>query len=149
MGQQGKGGDYLLFHSTTSTYSRTLRHLFATLHVRWLSRIFNRNACVYQTATRWDLQPSRITIWVIVWWCNVFACLLDDLILAFCYSNFTWETGEFELASTITLVLQANRLSVLLTPSSACEIKHINSMKHKCNINTSDNISVITFYWTI
>ena len=70
-GQQGKGGDHLLFHSTTSTRSRTLRHLFATLHVRWLSHIFNRNACVYQTATRWDLPPYRITIWVIDWWCNV------------------------------------------------------------------------------
>ena len=69
--QQGKGGDHLLFHSTTSTSSRTLRHLFATLHVRWLSRIFNRNACVYQTATRWDLPPYRITIWVIDWWFNV------------------------------------------------------------------------------
>ena len=34
--------------------------------------IFNRNACVYQTATRWDLPPYRITIWVIDWWCNVF-----------------------------------------------------------------------------
>ena len=33
--QQGKGGDHLLFHSTTSTRSRTFRHLFATLHVRW------------------------------------------------------------------------------------------------------------------
>ena len=42
-GQQGKGGDHLLFHSTTSTRSRTFRHLFATLHVRWLSHIFNRN----------------------------------------------------------------------------------------------------------
>ena len=70
-GQQGKRGDHLLFLSTTSTRSRTLRHLFATLHVRWLSRIFNRNACVYQTATRWDLPPYRITIWVIDWWCNV------------------------------------------------------------------------------
>ena len=70
-GQKGKGGDHLLFHSTTSTRSRTFRHLFATLHVRWLSRIFNRNACVYQTATRWDLPPYRITIWVIDWWCNV------------------------------------------------------------------------------
>ena len=39
-GQQGKGGDHLLFHSTTSTLSRTFRHLFATLHVRWLSHIF-------------------------------------------------------------------------------------------------------------
>ena len=30
----GKGGDHPLFHSTTSTRSRTFRHLFATLHVR-------------------------------------------------------------------------------------------------------------------
>ena len=63
-GQQEKGGDHLLFHSTTSTRSRTFRHLFATLHVRWLSRIFNRNACVYQTATRWDLRLYRITIFI-------------------------------------------------------------------------------------
>ena len=34
IGQQGKRGDHLLFHSTTSTRSRTLGHLFATLHVR-------------------------------------------------------------------------------------------------------------------
>ena len=70
-GQQGKEGDHLLFHSTNSTRSQTLRHLFATLHVRWLSRIFNRKACVYQTATRWDLPPYRITICLIDWWCNV------------------------------------------------------------------------------
>ena len=77
-GQQGKGEDHLLFHSTTSTRSRTLRHLFVTLHVKWLSRIFNINACVYQTATRWDLPPylpdcysMKITIWLIHCWCNV------------------------------------------------------------------------------
>ena len=70
-GQQRKGGDHLLFLFTTSTCSRTLRNLFATLHVRWLSHIFNCNACVYQTATRWDLPPYWITIWVIDWWCNV------------------------------------------------------------------------------
>ena len=69
--KQGKGEYHLLFHSTTSICSRTLRHLFATLHVRWLSRIFNRNACVYQTASRWDLPPYQITIWLIDWWCNV------------------------------------------------------------------------------
>ena len=66
-GQQGNGGAHLLFHSTASTRSWTLRHSFATLHVRWLSRIFNRNACVYQTATRWVFPPYRITIWVIDW----------------------------------------------------------------------------------
>ena len=85
-GQQEKGGDHLLFHSATSTRSRTLRHLLATLHVRWLSRIFNRNACVYQTATQWDLPPYRITIWLID--DAMFVCLLDELILGFCYSDF-------------------------------------------------------------
>ena len=111
-GQQGNGGDLLLFHSTNSTRSRTFRHLFATLHVRWLSRIFNRNACIYQTATRWDVPPYRITIW-----------LIDDVTLSFClftwwfepsffcYSNLRRETGWFELASTITLVLQANGIT--------------------------------------
>ena len=39
----------------------------------------------------------------------MFVCLLDELILGFCYSDLTLETGGFELASTITLVLQANR----------------------------------------
>ena len=41
----------------------------------------------------------------------MFVCLLDELILGFCYSDLTLETGGFELTSTITLVLQANRLS--------------------------------------
>ena len=76
-GQQEKGEDHLLFHSTTSTHSRTFRHLFATLHVRWLSHIFNRTACIYQAATQWDLPPYRITIW-----------LTDDVTLSFCL--FTW-----------------------------------------------------------
>ena len=111
IGQQRKGGDLLLFHSTTFTHSRTFRHLFSTLHVRWLSHIFNRIACIYQTATRWDLPLYRITIW-----------LIDDVTLCFClfmwwfdssffcYSNLRRETSGFELASTITLVLHANRL---------------------------------------
>ena len=64
-GQQGKGGDHLLFHSTTSIPSQTFRHLFATLQVRWLSHIFNHNTCIYQTATWWDLPPYQITIWLI------------------------------------------------------------------------------------
>ena len=108
-GQQGKGRVHLLFHSTTSTLLWTLRHLFATLHVRWLSHIFNRNACIYQTATQWDLPPYRITIWLID--DAMFVCLLDELILGFCYSDLTWETGGFEFTSTITLVLQTNRLT--------------------------------------
>ena len=42
---------------------------------------------------------------------TMFVCLLDDLILGFYYSNFSWKTGGFELAWTIALVLQANRLT--------------------------------------
>ena len=70
-GQQEKGGSHRSFHSTPSTSSQALRGLFATLHVRWLSRIFKRNACVYQTASWSNLPPYRITIWLIEWWCNV------------------------------------------------------------------------------
>ena len=36
-GQQGMEGDHFSFHSTASTRSRSFRHLFATVHVRWLS----------------------------------------------------------------------------------------------------------------
>ena len=73
--QQGKGGDHFLFHSTTSTRSRTSTHLFATLHVRWLSHNFNRNACIYQTATRWDFT-SLSNYHLIDWWCEVCFSLL-------------------------------------------------------------------------
>ena len=82
-GQQGKGGDHLLFHSITFTRSQTFRNLFATLHVRWLSHIFDRTACIYQTATRWELPTYRITIWLIDDMTLVFDCWRDDLILAF------------------------------------------------------------------
>ena len=80
-GQMGKGREHLLFHPTTSTCSRTLRHLFATLYMRWLSCIFNCNTCVYQTATHWDLPPYQITIWLID--DAMLVCLLDELILGF------------------------------------------------------------------
>ena len=82
-GQQGKGEDHLLFHSTTSTNSRSFRHLFATLHVRWLSHIFNCNVFNYHTSTWWDLSPYRITIWLIDNVMLIFICLLVDLILVF------------------------------------------------------------------
>ena len=104
-GQQGKGGDHLLLYSITSSRSPTLRHLFATLHVRWQSRIFDRNACAYQTYHLIELSFD----WLID--DGMFVYLLDELILGFCFSDLTWENGEFQLASTITLVLQANRLT--------------------------------------
>ena len=67
---EGRGPSFIpLYHLHPLT---KLRHLFATLHVRWLSRIFNCNAHAYQTATQWDLPPHRITIWLISWWWNVY-----------------------------------------------------------------------------
>ena len=36
---------------------------------------------------------------------------LDHLIQGFCYSNLTREIGGLKLASTINIVLQANRLT--------------------------------------
>ena len=41
----------------------------------------------------------------------MFVCLLDEWILDFCCSDLTWEAGGFELASTINLALQVNRLT--------------------------------------
>ena len=41
----------------------------------------------------------------------IFVCLLDELILDFYYCNLARETGRLEFASTITFVLQANRLT--------------------------------------
>ena len=106
----GQGWGHLLFRSTTFTRSGTLRHLFATLHARWLSHIFNRTPCIYQTATRWDLSPYRITIWLIEVML-VFACLFVDLILVFCCSYMILKTGGLELASNIILAWQAKRLT--------------------------------------
>ena len=41
----------------------------------------------------------------------MFVCLLDELILGFCYSDLALETSGFQLASIMTLVLQANQLT--------------------------------------
>ena len=41
----------------------------------------------------------------------IFVYLFDDLILGFCYSNLTRESGEFKFTSTITLVLLVNVLN--------------------------------------
>lgn len=41
----------------------------------------------------------------------MFACLLDELLLGFCYSDLTLETGGLELTLTTTLALQASRLT--------------------------------------
>ena len=111
--QQVKEGNHLLFHSTTSTCSQTLRHLFANLHVRWLSRILI--ATFVFTRLLLDKIYHLIELpfeWLIDY--AMFVCLLDELILGFCYSDLTLKTGGFELTSTITLVLQANQVYFII-----------------------------------
>ena len=76
-GRDWKGEDHFLFHSTTFTRSQTFRHLFATMHVRWLSHIFNRNPSNYQEATRWNFTTLS-NYHLIDWWCKV------------CFILFTW-----------------------------------------------------------
>ena len=92
-----KGRDHFLFHSTTSIRSRTFRHLFATLHVRWLSHIFNRNACIY--STRFTTLSNYC---LINWWCDVdFRLFTRWFDFRFCYIYLTLETGGLEFVSTI------------------------------------------------
>ena len=72
-GQQGKGEDHLFYSAPPPLPTHEHWDIYQKF-VRWLWLIFNRNACVYQTATRWDLPPYRTVIWVIDWWRNF--CLL-------------------------------------------------------------------------
>ena len=64
--REGRGPSFIpLYHFHPLTNIQTFILKLCTIF------IFNRNACVYQTATRWDLPPYRITIWLIDLWCNI------------------------------------------------------------------------------
>ena len=65
--RRGREGTFFLFHCTTSTASRTSRHLFATLHVRRLDEIYHL----------------------------IELPLIDDVMLIFC--SFTWLDSRFLL----------------------------------------------------
>ena len=75
---QGKGRDHLLFHSTTSTRSRTLRNLFATLHVRWLSCILTGNIMY----TKWQSLSDAVQI-------NLMNDFLEPFLLVFGENKYT------------------------------------------------------------
>ena len=108
-GQQRKEGDHLLFHCSTSTRSRTLKH--SQLCMRDDYHVFLIATFVF---TRLLLKEIYHLIEPPFKWLiddAMFVWLLDELILAFCYSDFTLETGGFELASTITPVLQGEIVS--------------------------------------
>ena len=74
------------------------------------------------------------TIWLIDDVGLVFVCLRDDLILAFLLQQFETGTRGLELESTITLVLQGNRLTF------RCD-ECCSSCFHKCYITTIFNNS--------
>ena len=138
---QGKRGDHLLFHSTTSTRSQTLRHLFATLHVRWLSRIFNTRLLLDEIYHLIELPFE----WLID--DAMFVCLLDELILGFCYSDLTLETSRFELALTITLVLHVNRLTKCAShPKCASDV--CNQVCWWCVYKTKLNPNILRYIST-
>ena len=65
----------------------------------------------------------------------MFICLLDDLILGFCISNLTRETGVFELASTNSLVLQAKRQTKCASQPKANQLTKCASPPLKCASN--------------
>ena len=99
--------------SQESSWSQRIIFYFI-YHFHPLSHILNRIVCIYQTATRWDLSLYAINYHLI----HVSFCLFAwwfDLIL--CYSDLRRETGGLDLASTNTLVLQANWLTKILLKS--------------------------------
>ena len=105
-GQQGKGGDHLLFHSTTSTRSRHWDIylelcMWDDYHVFLIATLVFTRLLLDEFFHLIELPIDDA----------MFVCLLDELILGFCYIDLTLETGGFELTSTITLVLQANQLT--------------------------------------
>ena len=111
--QNSRGREGTVFYSTLQLPS-THKHLDFYLQLcMWDPyHIFKIAPLVFcQTATRWDLPPYRINIWLIDDVMLIFVCLPIDLILGFCYSNFSRETTGLELASTITTVLQPNWLT--------------------------------------
>ena len=111
--QQGQGG--VIFCSTLPLpAAHKHRNNYLKLCMRDVYHLFSIAALVL---TRLLLGEIYHLIelpfgWLIDY--TMFVCLLDELILGFCYSKLTGETSGFELASTMSLVLQTNRLTSVL-----------------------------------
>ena len=66
---EGKGPSFIpLYHFHPLTNIQIFIGNFAC---EMTSHIFNRNAWIYQTATRWGLPPYWVNTWLINWWWNV------------------------------------------------------------------------------
>ena len=81
----GEGIGPFLFHTTTSTLSRLFRYLQLCMwddyHILQLQRLYLPDCYSMSFTNLWNYC-------LIGWWCEISFCLLDDLILVFCYSNF-------------------------------------------------------------
>ena len=64
-----------LFNKAVPTQVLEQLCLFATLHVRWLSHIFNCTACIYQTACYSVIFTILSNYYLIDWWCDISLCL--------------------------------------------------------------------------
>ena len=108
-GQQVKGGDHSLFHSTTSPADEH-SNIYLQL-CTWDDYHIFLIATLVSTRLLLDEIYQLIEL-LFDWWSIVdfrlFACWFD---FRFCDSYFTWEIGGLEIAWTIILVLQANRLT--------------------------------------
>ena len=103
--QYGEVEDHVLFLSVTSTLSRKSRYLFATLHAGWLPRIFLIASLVTSRLLLDEFYHLiELSFWLIDDAMLFSVCLLDGLVLDFCYSNLSLETGGIELTLTITLI---------------------------------------------
>ena len=108
---------------------------------------------VYQTATRWDLPPYRITIWPIDWWCNV--CFLTwwidsrFLLQRFAMEN-RWIWNRIDYHPCITsgptkpfpnsppfpnTISEAVRGYILLTVQCLCDLR--DAMPRHCSSSAS------------
>ena len=101
---RGREVTIFLFFSTTSDRSQAFRYLFATLHMAWLTHIFNRTSCNYHAASPSDLPPYWITFDWLMKECSFLFVYLTIFFCVFYYNNLTEETGEFELASNFDSV---------------------------------------------
>ena len=87
-GQQGKGGNCLLFHPVTSNHSQSFRHLFVILHVRFLSHIFNRNDCIDEIYHLIELLFDSLMMWC--WFSFVFLLIWFYVLLQLFYMRSRW-----------------------------------------------------------
>ena len=55
-----------LFLFTASRHSQTFRNLFTVLHLRCLSRVFNRSACYYHTSMRFFTLWEIASEWILM-----------------------------------------------------------------------------------